>query len=110
MSETCVFCNYKGPSPVLEYIHNCRIFEPLNPVTPGHVIVVPEQHVADAAQDPYITGEAMRAAAFWLKRTGGDANIITSIGPAATQTVKHLHVHVVPRHENDGLKLPWDEG
>ena len=35
------------------------------------------------------------------------ANLITSIGAAATQTVFHLHVHVVPRHEGDGLLLPW---
>jgi histidine triad (HIT) family protein len=35
------------------------------------------------------------------------ANIITSIGRVATQSVFHLHVHIVPRHEGDGLCLPW---
>jgi len=35
------------------------------------------------------------------------ANIITSIGSAATQTVMHAHIHIVPRAEGDGLKLPW---
>ena len=33
--------------------------------------------------------------------------LITNIGPAATQSVWHLHVHVVPRTEGDGLLLPW---
>ena len=36
-------------------------------------------------------------------------NLITSVGAAATQTVKHLHIHIVPRHEGDGLHLPWTE-
>lgn len=37
------------------------------------------------------------------------ANIITSRGSAATQTVYHLHLHVVPRREGDGLGLPWTD-
>jgi histidine triad (HIT) family protein len=39
--------------------------------------------------------------------SGIDCNIITSVGSAATQTVRHLHVHVVPRRRGDGLQLPW---
>jgi histidine triad (HIT) family protein len=35
------------------------------------------------------------------------ANLITSKGSAATQTVFHLHVHLVPRQVDDGLPLPW---
>lgn len=33
--------------------------------------------------------------------------IITSIGANATQTVRHTHLHVVPRRPGDGLALPW---
>ncbi|OHT47970.1 hypothetical protein BKG71_25700 [Mycobacteroides chelonae] len=48
------------------------------------------------------------AAAVYLQRRGDiQANVITSIGPDATQTVFHTHIHVVPRRENDGLHLPW---
>jgi hypothetical protein len=44
----------------------------------------------------------------WAKRHGvGDCNLIASRGPAATQTVPHLHLHLVPRLEGDGLPLPW---
>jgi diadenosine tetraphosphate (Ap4A) HIT family hydrolase len=38
---------------------------------------------------------------------GGSWNIITSIGKAATQSIKHLHVHLVPRTEDDKLMVPW---
>jgi histidine triad (HIT) family protein len=34
-------------------------------------------------------------------------NIITSAGRDATQTVDHLHLHLVPRRPGDGLALPW---
>jgi histidine triad (HIT) family protein len=85
-----------------------RVFEPLGGVTPGHVLVVPDKHVSDATEDPYTTSMVMGVAAKVAQRFPA-ANIITSIGSPATQTVFHLHVHVVPRYAGDGLMLPWSE-
>lgn len=83
-------------------------FEPLNPVTPGHFLVVPKAHVSNALQAPRAAGLAVRYAAELAGNMGLTAfNIITSSGRAATQTVFHLHVHIVPRHDGDGLALPW---
>lgn len=87
-------------------------FTPLNPVTPGHILVVPRQHVADALEDPDVTAETMRQAANYARRARAGGrwsafNIITSAGHDATQTVMHLHLHVVPRRPGDGLRLPW---
>jgi histidine triad (HIT) family protein len=85
----------------------CYIFAPLNPVTPGHLLVVPGEHVRDAAVAPATTAAVMFEAALKVQRLAGAANIITSVGRYATQSVYHLHVHVVPRREGDGLALPW---
>ena len=41
---------------------------------------------------------------------GGDMNLITSKGRPATQSVFHLHLHLVPRKVDDGLALPWYSG
>jgi histidine triad (HIT) family protein len=87
-------------------------FEPLNPVTPGHMLFVPVCHVADALQDPYTTALTAEYASRWWSKNWGrsgarDCNLITSVGPAATQTVQHLHLHLVPRRDGDGLPLPW---
>lgn len=82
------------------------VFEPLNPVVSGHLLVVPKVHVSDATEDPYVAAMAMSVASKVAQRYRS-ANIITSIGLPATQTVMHLHLHVVPRWMNDGLHLPW---
>lgn len=105
----CPFCIVAHEDPhgqVLARMHDCVVIEPLNPVVDGHRLVIPERHVTDAAHVLSVTETAMRVAGL-VARQAGDCNIITSCGEAATQTVFHLHVHVVPRRENDGLHLPW---
>lgn len=108
----CVFCD------IVEGITDTRItfewdgviaFEPLNPVAPGHMLIVPERHVPDAAVEPWLTAQVMFYAAL-IAQDVEPANIITSIGWQASQTVMHLHVHVVPRRLADGLALPWTTG
>jgi histidine triad (HIT) family protein len=83
-------------------------FQPLNPVTPGHFLVVPRRHVSHALESPPAAGLALEFAAYLANRMGLEAcNFITSAGALASQTVFHLHLHVVPRREDDGLALPW---
>ncbi|MGW4805835.1 HIT family protein [Kitasatospora sp. NPDC004272] len=75
-------------------------------VNDGHLLVIPREHVADAGTDPDVTATVMRRAAELLAEHPA-ANLITSKGADATQTVFHLHVHLVPRRADDGLPLPW---
>ena len=81
--------------------------EPLNPVVKGHRIVIPREHVTAFPDNPHVSAEAMLYAAHRAKEIG-DCNLITSKGKAATQSVFHLHIHIVPRQANDGLALPWN--
>lgn len=83
--------------------------EPLNPVVKGHLLVIPRQHTEDFTKYPAISGEAMEYASEVAKTIGGDFNLITSKGKYATQTIKHLHIHLIPRTKDDGLKLPWSK-
>ena len=83
-------------------------FTPLNPVTAGHRLFVPRLHLADALTNPAMTGRVYAYATRWAAaRITGALNLITSRGADATQTVFHLHVHLVPRTAGDGLALPW---
>lgn len=89
--------------------HNVA-FRPLNPVVPGHYLVIPKTHVSSVFADPAAAGLAMKFAGYLANRMKLEAaNFITSAGKAATQTVFHVHVHIVPRAEGDGLKLPWTD-
>jgi len=82
-------------------------FEPLNPVTPGHRLFMPRRHVRNAAEHPLTAKMVFGYAAAYGADMRKDFNLITSVGPAATQTVQHLHIHYVPRRPGDGLTLPW---
>lgn len=110
----CVFCEIANGVAPAEIDHwdnenEAVIFKPLNPVTEGHRLVVPFAHVVDFAESPNTTAAVMRSAAMFAHRSDQACNLITSKGEAATQSVFHLHVHVVPRWEGDGLALPWTD-
>ena len=110
MIDGCPFCRYQGPSSLYLDFGDTYIIEPLEPVVPGHVLVVPFAHHEHALVAPTVFSRAAYIAARYAREADlGACNIITSCGTAATQTVNHLHLHVVPRIEGDGLALPWAE-
>ena len=106
MMEDCPFCariargEFDGGDPA-RVVH----FEPLNPVVSGHRLFVPGSHREHP--DSFGVSRAMEFAARWAEGQEDDFNLITSSGPAATQTIPHIHVHYVPRWPGDGLHLPW---
>lgn len=88
-------------------------FVPLMPATEGHTLVIPKEHVPDlwqaspataaAVTDEVIRlGNVIRAA---LRADG--MNLVTSAGAAASQTVFHLHMHLVPRWAGDKIGALW---
>ncbi|WP_230536438.1 HIT family protein [Streptomyces sp. OUCMDZ-3434] len=84
---------------------------PRRPVVDGHVLVIPKLHVTDFVASPDASATTMlRAADLAGDHPAGAMNLITSRGRAATQSVFHLHLHLVPRAANDGLALPWYSG
>lgn len=106
--NACVFCHYAGPNDVLWDTPSAFVVEPLRQVTPGHVLVIPKAHARDFAERPDITAVAFRhAAEFVQSEELGDCNLITSKGAAASQTVHHIHIHVLPRRWGDNVTLPW---
>lgn len=108
----CAFCRIADfdedePAHVVRDAPAWMIIEPLNPVTEGHVLVIPRGHHRNALSSFDTTAMIMRIACEYAAGIGGDFNFITSLGKQATQTIEHLHIHVVPRRAGDGLPLPW---
>lgn len=109
MSADCTFCAIVAgelPATVVREWDDTVAILPRGGCTEGHVLVIPRTHVADAGADLEVTARTMARAAE-LMAEHEDANIITSKGTHGTQTQFHLHVHVLPRVEGDGLALPW---
>ncbi|MGZ0231155.1 HIT family protein [Streptomyces sp. CPS1] len=110
----CPFCEInlgRAPAAFVREWSDAIAIIPLNPVVDGHTLVIPKQHVTDFAADPDVTGAtARRAAQLCCELDLVHANLITSRGVHATQSVFHLHLHLLPRTESDGLALPWYSG
>jgi histidine triad (HIT) family protein len=112
----CLFCGIvEGsiPSQTIDSDERTVAFMDVAPATPGHALVVPRKHSADLleieAEDLSATLTAARRLAWQMKKVldADGVNLINSCGAAAWQTVFHFHIHVVPRYEDDPLKLPW---
>lgn len=113
---SCVFCKIILGAEAAEVVCDDAAwlaFFPLNPATPGHTLVVPRDHIAnlweandDLASALMVGVERVgRAIQNGLQPDG--MNLITSAGPTAEQTIFHLHLHVVPRWNDDGFGKIW---
>jgi histidine triad (HIT) family protein len=116
MADDCLFCGIVAgsiPSETVDSDDRTVAFMDINPATAGHALVVPRSHSADlleiGAEDLSATSLAAQRLARRMKEIlGADGiNLINACGAAAWQTVFHFHIHVVPRYEDDPLKLPW---
>lgn len=114
MPDPCPFCEINTGRAPATFVHEWSdtiAIIPLNPVVDGHTLVIPKRHVTDFADDPDVTGATARRTAQLCRDLDlVHANLITSRGVHATQSVFHLHLHLVPRAANDGLALPWHSG
>lgn len=116
LPEPCVFCEIIACRQEVEWIlrpdfwPDVVAFVPQKPVAEGHCLIVPKRHVKDFSADPDTFADTARRAAELMRWTDRPMNIITSKGREATQSVFHLHLHLIPRAENDGLALPWYSG
>jgi histidine triad (HIT) family protein len=84
----------------------------IQPVNPGHLLVVPRRHYESLADIPAelamdLFAVATRLAPVVMKVAGADGmNIVVNSGAAAGQDVFHYHVHVIPRRAEDGFDIP----
>ena len=111
----CLFCKIVAgeiPSERVDEDEHTVAFMDINPWTRGHALVIPRNHSRNlyeiSDQDVANTAQAAkRLAARMKERLGCDGvNLLNSCEPAAWQTVFHFHVHVIPRYEDDPLRLP----
>lgn len=117
--ENCIFCkiaNGEIPSRTLYEDDRFRVILDLGPATKGHALILPKNHYADLFALP--EDEAAEAAKL-VKKMGAKLveklhadglNVVQNNGVTAGQTVKHFHIHLIPRYENDGQHILWNPG
>ena len=112
----CIFCKILAgelPATIVDEDERTIAFMDISPATRGHALVIPRTHSADLlsvdAQDLQAVALAsQRLARRVSERLRADGvNLVNSCGAAAWQTVFHFHMHVIPRYEDDPLRLPW---
>ena len=117
--ENCIFCkiaNGEIPSRTLYEDDRFRVILDLGPATKGHALILPKNHYADLFALP--EDEAAEAAklakkmgAKLVEKLHADGlNVVQNNGETAGQTVKHFHIHLIPRYENDGQHILWNPG
>ena len=113
--DDCIFCAIArgdGPAEIVQEDDDTVAFMDINPWTRGHALVVPRTHSRNLYEidDDDLARTAVaskRLARRMHERLGCDGvNLINSCEAAAWQTVFHFHVHVIPRYDDDPLRLP----
>jgi len=112
----CLFCGIvegSVPSQTVDADERTVSFMDINPATRGHALVVPRAHSTDlmdiepADLEASITAAQRLAARMEEVLEPDGFNVLNAARPAGWQTVFHFHLHVIPRYEDDPLKLPW---
>ena len=116
----CLFCRMVAgeiPADVVHQTDRVLAFRDINPQAPTHVLVIPQEHHATAAAlaaaDPGLLAEVVRAAQVVAEQEGLATDggtepgyrLVTNTGPAAGQSVHHVHLHLL-----GGRGLGWPPG
>ena len=120
-AHSCIFCKIiqgEIPSSIVYQDEHVIAFLDINPINPGHVLIVPKQHYASLKEVP--TEMAMQLfkvvldveKAVWVTegvRCEG-TNLLQNNGKSAWQDVFHVHFHVIPRFKGDQFKIKIEAG
>ena len=111
MDPSCTFCRIVAGShdaDAVESTDDTLAFLDHRPLFPGHTLVVPREHhvtIGDLPTDAVAPlFEAVRRVARAVEEAMGAQGTFVAMNNRVSQSVPHLHVHVVPRTKGDGLK------
>ena len=115
--SNCIFCKIVAkeiPATVIYEDDDVLVFMDIGPIIKGHALVISKKHYDPIIDTPdeivaklHLT--AKRIAQAQMNGLGADGvNIMQNNGAAAGQEVPHIHVHVIPRYNDDGHNWNWN--
>lgn len=116
LAPACPFCDIiagTAPARIVANFESAIAFFPTSPAAVGHTLVVPKRHLAHVWSLDATTAASLCEATMALVHAVKHAvnpeglSVIQSNGEAATQTVAHLHIHVLPRWTDDRIGPNW---
>lgn len=116
--DDCIFCkiaNGDVPSYTLFEDNDFRIILDIGPATKGHALLIPKEHAENLYDLPDNLASRVLVLAKKMMEKITDKlscdgfNLVQNNGEAAGQTVRHFHVHLIPRYDKDGQKINWSE-
>ncbi len=118
--ENCIFCkiaNGEIPSATVYEDERFRVILDLGPATKGHALILPKEHFDDVCRldGAYAAGVLPLAAKIGQAMKQGlgcdGFNLVQNNGEAAGQTVRHFHMHVIPRYAGGPKGIAaWEPG
>ncbi len=111
--DDCIFCEIVRGSAPASLVYQDEVasaFMDIQPVNPGHVLVIPNRHATNLSELPpesggYLFQLAQRVAAA-LRRSSircEGIDLFLADGEVAGQEIFHVHLHVIPRYQGDGF-------
>jgi ATP adenylyltransferase len=104
----CLFCPDKIKDRIVDELETVFAIEDSNPVTPGHLLIIPKRHVADyfdftpsEQQDAWELIRILRSRMLENDRSVTGVNVGFNSGVSAGQTIFHAHIHLIPRRDGD---------
>ncbi len=117
MMSDCPFCNIREgdlPASIIYQDQICTAFLDVQPINPGHVLIIPNEHVEHLAELEPDTGKHIFHIAQNISAALRDSgikspgvNLFLADGKEAGQEVPHLHIHVIPRFADDGFEFQF---
>ncbi len=115
----CVFCQIaSGAIPSLRVLETADsvAFLDVRPLAPGHLLLIPKTHYESLLDVPAgvlgeLTSQLPALARAVREATGATGlNLLQNNGASSGQVVFHLHFHLIPRRQDDGLGYRWNAG
>jgi histidine triad (HIT) family protein len=117
--NSCIFCQIVEGAAESSIVYTDRLvtaFMDIQPINPGHLLVVPNSHAAYLSELEPETGAQMFKVAQYLAQAIRDSsihcegiNLFLADGEAAMQEVFHVHLHVIPRNTGDGFGVTFPQ-
>lgn len=117
MSDSnCIFCKLASGEFASATIYEDDLFRvilDISPAAKGHALLLPKRHMAnlfelDGKESTQALAVMKKICDALVKTLNCDGiNILQNNGAAAGQSVFHLHFHMIPRYDGDGVVIPW---